>query len=79
MSCDSIGESRLSISNSLKRASQCVHPGQLEVRCERKKLLVRATGVAESSGRIQVSVKPKMLSVDCKEKAEIKSVLLTAD
>ncbi len=35
--------------------------------------------VAESSGRIQVSVKPKMLSVDCKEKAEIKSALLTAN
>ncbi len=34
--------------------------------------------VAESSGRIQVSVKPKMLSVDCKEKAEMKSASLTA-
>ncbi len=29
--------------------------------------------------RIQVSLKPKMLSVDCKEKAEMKSALLTAD
>ncbi len=28
---------------------------------------------------IQVSVKPKMLRVDCKEKAEMKSALLTAD
>ncbi len=43
------------------------------------KLLERAAGVAESSGWIQVSVKPKMLSVDCKEKAEMKSALLTAD
>lgn len=39
----------------------------------------RAAGVAESSGRIQVSVKPKMLSVEFKEKAEMKSGLLTAD
>ncbi len=46
---------------------------------EKDKLLERAAGVAESSGRIQVSVKPKMLRVDCKEKAEIKSALLTAD
>ncbi len=46
---------------------------------EKEKLLERAAGVAESSGRIQVSVKPKMLSVDCKEKAEMKSALLTAD
>ncbi len=45
----------------------------------RDKLFERAAGVAESSGRIQVSVKPKMLSVDCKEKAEMKSALLTAD
>ncbi len=42
-------------------------------------MLERAAGVAESSGRIQVSVKPKMLSVDCNEKAEIKSALLTDD
>ncbi len=42
-------------------------------------MLERAAGVAESSGRIQVSVKPKMQSVDCKEKAEMKSALLTAD
>ncbi len=41
-------------------------------------MLERAAGVAESSGRIQVSVKPKMLRVDCKEKAEMKSALLTA-
>ncbi len=46
---------------------------------EKDKLLERAAGVAESSGRIQVSVKPKMLRVDCKEKAEMKSALLTAD
>ncbi len=46
---------------------------------EKEKLLERAAGVAESSGRIQVSVKAKTLSVDCKEKAEIKSALLTAD
>ncbi len=46
---------------------------------EKEKLLERAAGVAESSGRIQVSVKPKMLRVDCKEKAEMKSALLTAD
>ncbi len=46
---------------------------------EKEKLLERAAGVAESSGRIQVSVKPQMLRVDCKEKAEIKSALLTAD
>ncbi len=46
---------------------------------EKDKLLERAAGVAESSGRIQVSVKPKMLSVDCKEKVEIKSALFTAD
>ncbi len=46
---------------------------------EKDKLLERAAGVAESSGRIQVSVKHKMLSVDCKEKAEMKSALLTAD
>ncbi len=39
---------------------------------EKEKLLDRAAGVAESSGWIQVSVKPKMLSVDCKEKAEMK-------
>ncbi len=32
-----------------------------------------------SSGLIQDSVKPKMLSVDCKENAEMKSALLTAD
>ncbi len=38
-----------------------------------------AAGVAESSGRIQVSVKPKMLSVDFKKKAEMKFALLTAD
>ncbi len=42
---------------------------------EKEKLLERAAGVAESSGRIQVSVKPKMLRVDCKEKWS----LLTAD
>ncbi len=42
-------------------------------------MLERAAGVAESSGGIQVSVKPKMLRVDCKEKAEMKSALLTAD
>ncbi len=46
---------------------------------EKEKLLERAAGVAESSKRIQVSVKPKMLSVDCKEKVEMKSALLTAD
>ncbi len=46
---------------------------------EKEKLLEKAAGVAESSGRIQVSVKPKMLSVDCKEKAEMTSALLTAD
>ncbi len=46
---------------------------------EKEKLLERAAGVAESSGRIQVSVKPKMLRVDCKEKAEMKSALLSAD
>ncbi len=46
---------------------------------EKEKLLERVAGVAESSGRIQVSVKPKMLSVDCKDKAEMKSALLTAD
>jgi len=46
---------------------------------EKEKLLERPAGVAESSGRIQVSVKPKMLRVDCKEKAEMKSALLTAD
>ncbi len=46
---------------------------------EKDKLLESAAGVAESSGRIQVSVKAKMLSVDCKEKAEMKSALLTAD
>ncbi len=46
---------------------------------EKNKLLERAAGVAESSGQIQVSVKPKMLSVVCKEKAEMKSALLTAD
>ncbi len=38
-----------------------------------------AAGVAGSSGRIQVSVKPKMLSVDFKKKAEMKFALLTAD
>ncbi len=37
------------------------------------------TGSAVPSGRIQVSVKPKFVSVDCKEKAEMKSALLTAD
>ncbi len=80
MSCNCIGASGLSISNYLKWADQCPHPGQPDVGCERKKkLLERAAGVAESSGRIQVSVKPKMLRVDCKEKAEIKSALLTAD
>ncbi len=42
-------------------------------------MLERAAGVAESSGRIQVSVKSKMQSVDCKEKAEMNSALLTAD
>ncbi len=42
-------------------------------------MLERAAGIVESSGRIQVSVKPKMLSVDCKEKVEMKSALLTAD
>ncbi len=46
---------------------------------EKEKLLEKAAGVAESSGWIQVSVKSKMLSVDCKEKAEMKSTLLTAD
>ncbi len=56
------------------------HPGQLALGCERKRNCEREQpGVAESSGRIQVSVKPKMLSVDCKEKAEMKSALLTAD
>ncbi len=42
-------------------------------------MLERAAGVAESSGRIQVSVKPKMQSMDCREKAERRSALLTAD
>ncbi len=46
---------------------------------EKENLLERAAGVAESSGRIQVSFKPKMLSVDFKEKAEMKFALLTAD
>ncbi len=46
---------------------------------EKEKLLERAAGVAESSGRIQVSGKPKMLSVDCIDKAEMRSALLTAD
>ncbi len=46
---------------------------------EKDKLLERAAGVAESSGRIQVSVKPKIPSMDCREKAERKSALLTAD
>lgn len=45
----------------------------------REREIERAAGVAESSGRIQVSVKPKMLSVEFKEKAEMKSGLLTAD
>ncbi len=75
MSCNCIGASGLSISNYLKWADQCPHPGQPAL----SKLLERAAGVAESSGRIQVSVKPKMLRVDCKEKAEMKSALLTAD
>ncbi len=47
--------------------------------CRIVRLLERAAGVAVSSGRIQVSVKPKMLRVDCKEKTEMKSALLTAD
>ncbi len=80
MSCNCIGESGLSISNYLKWADQCPHPGELdEGMWEIEKLLERAAWVAESSGRIQVSVKPKMLSVDFKEKAEMKSALLTAD
>ncbi len=80
MSCNCIRESGLSISNCLKWVDKCP-PSQPTWRgvWEKEKLLARAAGVAESSGRIQVSVKPKMLSVDSKEKAEIKSALLTAD
>ncbi len=46
---------------------------------EKEKLLERAAGVAESSGRIQVSVKPKMLSAVWEAIAGIRSALLTAD
>ncbi len=46
---------------------------------EREIVIERAAGVAETFRRIQVSVKPNRLSVDCKDKSEIKSALLTAD
>ncbi len=80
MSCNCIGASGLSISNCFEM-SRPVPPPRPTWRgeWEKEKLLERAAGVAESSGRIQVSVKPKMLRVDCKEKAEMKSALLTAD
>ncbi len=38
-----------------------------------------AAGVAESSGRIQVSVRPKMLSAVWEAIAGIRSALLTAN
>ncbi len=44
-----------------------------------KKLLESAAGVAESSGRIQVSVGSKMLSAVWEALAGIRSALLTAD
>ncbi len=44
-----------------------------------EKLLESTAGVAESSGRIQVSVRHKMLSAVWEAIAEIKSALLTAD
>ncbi len=48
-------------------------PANLPWGVREREIVSESSRGAESSGRIQVSVKPKMLSVDCKEKAEIKS------